>query len=119
MPPAAPELPSAEAPLSLDSLLGVELEELAPVVGVVDVVAVVDVEVVSVASFSADVSFGGVTSGVLFGVASETLVPPQEERPTPERRMSALAASATVRERDAVTLTCRADPSAGRKWGNR
>ncbi len=117
MPPAAPELPSADAPLSLDSLLGVELDELSPVVGVVDVVAVVDVdvEVVSVASFSADVSFGGVISGVLFGVASETLVPPQEERPTPERRMSALAASATVRERDALTLTCRADPSAGRR----
>ena len=69
-PPAASELLSPEA-LSLDTLppVGV-LVELSLVVGVVDIVAVVEVNVVSVASFSADVSFGGVLPGVLFGVAS-------------------------------------------------
>jgi hypothetical protein len=61
VPPAAllseePELSSELPPL--DSPL--ELEDSAPaVVGVVEVVAVVEVEVVSVASFSAEVSFGG------------------------------------------------------------
>jgi hypothetical protein len=71
------------------------LDELAsPVLDVVDVVGVVVVEVVSVASFSAAVLFGGVMSGVLLGVASDTLVPPQELSPSADSASAAHAASA-------------------------
>ncbi len=122
VPPAAllgePELLSPEELSPSDSLLAVELE-LSPVVGVVEVVAVVEVAVVSVASFSAEVSVGGVISGVLFGVTSDTLVPPHEERPKPERSMRAPAASAMMRELGRCLLTCRAGPSAGRMWDSR
>jgi hypothetical protein len=46
-------------------------------------VDVLDVEVVCTAAFSALVSVGGVMSGVLFGTASLTLLPPpQAPRPT-------------------------------------
>jgi hypothetical protein len=86
---------------------------------VVEVVAVVDVEVVSVASFSAAVLSGGVISGVLLGVTSETLVPPQELIPRPERQIKAPAASATTRVRYGGALTPRAAPSGGRRWGSR
>jgi hypothetical protein len=73
------------------------VDEPSPV-GAFDAVEVVEVEVVSLASFSAEVLFGGVISGVLFGTASETDVPPQELRPTPiERRTRAPALSAIRR----------------------
>ncbi|HVA18618.1 MAG TPA: hypothetical protein VMU55_00415 [Solirubrobacteraceae bacterium] len=62
-------------------------------------VEVVDVEVVSVASFSADVSFGGVMSGVLLGVTSETLLPPHELRPIPHSMISVLAPNVAMRVR--------------------
>jgi hypothetical protein len=106
VPPAAPlpeeadPLFSSEDPSPLDSPPPVVLDEdPSPVVGVVDALVVVDVEVVSVASFSAEVLFGGVISGVLFGVTSETLLPPHELIPKPERSISALAPSATRPER--------------------
>lgn len=82
------------------------------------VVDVVDVEVVSVASCSADVSFGGVISGVLFGTWSDTLVPPQALSPK-ARIKAALAASAAVRRERARGLTRRVGPSAGRRWDSR
>lgn len=119
VPPAAPELLSPEELSPVDSLPPVVLVEASPVVGVVAVLAVVEVEVVSVASFSAEVLLGGVISGVLFGVESDTLVPPQEARPRAEMSMRALVASAMMRERDGCLLTCRADPSAGRRWDSR
>jgi hypothetical protein len=105
VPPAAP-LSEDPEPLSeelspLDSLPPVVLDlDSSPVVELVDVLAaVVEVEVVSVASFSAEVSFGGVISGVLLGVTSETLLPPQELSPRPKSNMRALAPSAIRRER--------------------
>ena len=64
------------------------MEECAPAVAVV---AVVEVEVVSAASFSAEVSLGGVMSGAVFGVTSETLLPPHALRPIPDSTISALA----------------------------
>jgi hypothetical protein len=84
VPPAAPlfadplELSLLEG--SPDSLLGVSPleaseEELSLDVPL-DVVDVVDVEVVWIAVFSADVSVGGVMSGVLLGTTSEVLLPP-------------------------------------------
>jgi hypothetical protein len=118
-PPVAADSPPADVPppllsvgwlLSPDegsppvSLALVELE-VEPVVPVVDVFDVVDVAVVSVASFSAEVSAGGVISGVLFGVTSETLLPPHELSPKPERRTRALAPSARVRDRCGALLT--------------
>jgi hypothetical protein len=112
VPPAA--LSPEELSLSV-SLAPVVLVEGVLVVGAVEVVAVVEVEVVSAASFSAEVSFGGVISGVLFGVTSETLVPPQEASEKAEMSISALAASATMPEREVYLLTRRADPFAGRR----
>lgn len=123
VPPAA--LLSPEEPeLSLDSplpssLLDDDLVPLGPVVPVVPVAAVVEVEVVSVAPFSAEVSLGGVISGVLFGTASDTLVPPHELTPRPASSIRALAASATKRERRGPRLTRRADPSGERRLGSR
>lgn len=78
------------APEALSSLL---------VLALVDVVGVVVVEVVSVASFSAAELLGGVISGVVLGVTSETLVPPHELRPTTDSASTALAASAAVPRR--------------------
>ena len=97
VPPAAPlseELELSSEPVPPDSPVELEDSSLPVVVGVVEVVAVVDVEVVSVASFSAEVSFGGVISGVLLGSASETALPPQAVKPVPQRRIRALAPSA-------------------------
>ena len=72
------------------------MEECAPAVAVV---AVVEVEVVSAASFSAEVSLGGVMSGVVFGVTSETLLEPHELTPIPDSAISALAPKVAIRER--------------------
>jgi hypothetical protein len=121
VPPAAPlsEEPDVSSELSPVSLPSVEPVDSSPAVDLAAVVAVVDVEVVSVASFSAAVSFGGVISGVLLAVTSETLLPPHELRPKPERSISALAASASERERCGAMLTRRAGPSGARRWDSR
>jgi hypothetical protein len=103
VPPAAPPAPlvlSLLAGASFDSLFsaspldsGVELSPVA----VVDVVDVVAVEVVCAAAFSAVVSVGGVMSGVLFGTASLTLLPPpQAARPTEQSKMALAAMIARV-----------------------
>jgi hypothetical protein len=81
-PPVAPLL--SEAPLSLPPLddasslvLASSLD--APVEPSLDLaVEVVEVEVVCTAAFSALVSVGGEISGVLFGTASLTLLPPPQ-----------------------------------------
>jgi hypothetical protein len=65
----------------------------------VDVVEVVEVEVVCTAAASALVLVGGVMSGVLFGAASLTLLPPpQALSPTPHSstRLAATAARAVT-----------------------
>lgn len=93
---------SLEEELSLLSLSPLELEG-EPVVEVLDVV---EVAVVSVASFSAEVSVGGVISGVLLGVTLETLLPPHAASPKPQAmRMRALAPSARGRDRYRALLT--------------
>jgi hypothetical protein len=79
---------SSPSPSRLDELPSLLLEVVAEVAGVVVV------EVVSVASFSAAVSFGGVMSGVLLGVTSETLVPPQALSVSAHSASAAHAASA-------------------------
>lgn len=123
VPPAAllseePELSSE--PVPPDS--PVELEDSSlpvVVVGVVEVVAVVDVEVVSVASFSAEVSFGGVISGVLLGTASDTVLPPHAAKLRLQRRIRTLTPSAMTRVRFGPSLTRPRDPCVGRRWDSR
>lgn len=118
-------LPPEGVALSLDD--GVSspdsLDELSPVVGVVDVgvldVEVVEVDVVSTASFSAVVLLGGLMSGVRFGVASETLLPPQALRPRPQRSVSALALSAATRGSCEARITPRVGPCADCTSGSR
>ena len=93
-PPSLDDSSPPPSPPSADELD----EELSPVLVEV-AVEVVDVEVVSIASFSAEVSLGGVMSGVLLGVTSETLLPPHELRPIPPSMISALAPNVAIRER--------------------
>jgi hypothetical protein len=127
--PAAPEPPvvtevSPAGPLVLSAppevcspVLGcASLAGVVALVPVVEdlVVAVVAVVLVRVASLSAEVLLGGVISGVLRGVASETPLPPQAASVKPQARISAHAPSALRR-----ALTLPAGPSAGRKWGSR
>jgi len=114
---APPEAPDVAGALALEdgsllSLAGVSaLEEASPVLLVVLVlVAVVAVDVVCAAAASALVLVGGVISGVLFGTASETLLPPQALRASPHSNV-AHAASATR------VLT--AGPCAYRRWDSR
>jgi hypothetical protein len=73
--PAEPDSPSAAAPLE-DSAAPEAVSSVEPLLEafVVEVVAVV---LVRVASLSAEVLLGGVISGVLRGVATETPPPPQ------------------------------------------
>jgi hypothetical protein len=115
-PPAAPLALSVPAAGCSPVLAGASLAgvvELDPVAEdlVAEVVAVV---LVRVASLSAEVLLGGVISGVLRGVASETVLPPQAPSVKLQRRMSAHAPSAVRR-----ALTLPAGPSAGRRWGSR
>lgn len=122
VPPAAP--PSEDSgfssePVPPDSPVELEDSSLPVVVGVVEEVEVVDVEVVSVAPFSAEVSLGGVISGVLFGTASETVLLPHAVKPVPQRRIMALAPSAMTRWRFDPSLTRPKDPCAGGTWGSR
>ncbi len=58
-------------------------------------VEVVEVEVVCTAAFSALVSVGGMMSGVLFGTASLTLLPPPQAVRLTEHNSTTLAAIAT------------------------
>jgi len=62
-------------------------------VAVFGVVDVVELEVVCTDAFSALVSVGGVISGVLFGTASETLLPPPHALKVTPQRSVAVAAS--------------------------
>jgi hypothetical protein len=103
---APPAALLSDAPLSLLPLdeasslaLASSLDE--PEVPSLDLaVEVVEVEVVCTAAFSALVSVGGVMSGVLFGTASLTLLPPpQAARLTGQnsRMLAAIAARADGR----------------------
>ena len=127
--PAAPEPPVvaevspagllalSAPPEACSAVLGsVSFAGVVALVAVVEdfVVAAVAVVLVRVASLSADVLLGGVISGVLRGVASETLPPPQAASVKPQARISAHAPSALRR-----ALTLPAGPSAGRRWGSR
>ena len=110
--PLLPPEDSSLPPLEFDPPL--EPVEVFAVVAVVEV----EVEVVSVASRSAEVSFGGVTSGVLLGTGSDTLLPPQALNPRARSRR-APAASAVVRRERPRRLTRRVAPSADRRSGSR
>jgi hypothetical protein len=113
LPPLAdspPEVPleepppeDASPPLALEdsvpfSLSVPELEE-EPACSAVEVLAdLVDVDVVWVDSCSAEVLFGGVMSGVLLGVTSDTLAPPPHPPMLrPHRRIRTLAPSPRIR----------------------
>jgi hypothetical protein len=87
-------LTSLELSFLLASVAGASLpdDDSSPVV-VFGVVDVVEVEVVCTDAFSALVSVGGVMSGVLFGTASETLLPPPHELKVTPQRSVAVAAS--------------------------
>jgi hypothetical protein len=113
---APPEAPAVLGALALEevsppSLAGASaLEEEPSLVLLVVLVDVVEVEVVCTAAASALVFVGGVISGVLFGTASETLLPPQALSVSPHSS-AAHAASATR----ALTAV----PCAGHTWGSR
>jgi hypothetical protein len=100
VPPADSPSPDAALLPPLDSeldSLSDELASLSPPVFVL-AVAVVEVAVVCADSFSALVSVGGVISGALFGVASETLLePPHALSPTPHPKASTAAVAAVTK----------------------
>jgi hypothetical protein len=113
-PPEAPDVAGSLAPPEADSLVSPEVDSpevlsLALLV-VVLVLAVVEVDAALAAAASALVSVGGAISGVLFGTASETLVPPHALNVSPHIR-TAHAASATR----ALTT----GPCACRTWDSR
>jgi hypothetical protein len=113
-PPDAPDVAGSLVPLEADSLLSPEVDSpevlsLALVV-VVLVLAVVDVDPALAAAASALVFVGGVISGVLFGTASETLVPPHALNVNPHSRIAHPASATRV-------LTT--DPCACRTWDSR
>ncbi len=101
---AALEDGSPLSPVVLSPLV----EVLSPVLLVL--VDVVEVEVVCAAAASALVLVGGVMSGVLFGTASETLLPPQAPIVSPHS--SAAQAASAARALTAVPCACRT-------WGSR
>ena len=100
-------------PLELASVSGAPVV-LEPVVEAL-VVAVVALVLVRVASLSAVVLLGGVISGVLRGVASETLLPPQAFSDNPQRSATALAPMVVrkYRARGASLRHCEARLGAG------
>jgi hypothetical protein len=108
----------------LSSLLDDSPEELSPepLLAVVEVVDVVEVEVVCAAAFSALVSVGGVMSGALFGVTSETLLPPpQAARVKPQsksRAVAVIAARAARGEGRPRTLLTRRMSTQGKDAGS-
>ncbi len=95
---------------SLLSLAGVSPEAVVLSLVFVLLVELVPVEVVCAAAASALVSVGGVSSGVLLGTASETLVPPQALNANPQS-----SAAHTASARRALT----AAPYACRRLGSR
>lgn len=95
---------------SLLSLAGVSPEAVVLSLVLVLFVELVPVEVVCAAAASALVSVGGVSSGVLFGTASETLVPPQALNANPQS--SAAHAASARRDLTAAPYACR-------RWGTR
>jgi hypothetical protein len=111
-PPEVPSVLGALAPEddSLLSLAGVSPEEVVLSLVLVLFVELVPVEVVCAAAASALVSVGGVSSGVLFGTASETLVPPQALNANPQS--SAAHAASARRDLTAAPYACR-------RWGTR
>ncbi len=115
--PAPLELPplagSSVASLPPDSFAGLSDFEL-----LVLPVLVVDVEVVCAAAFSALVSFGGVISGVLFGIASDALLPPPHA-PSVAAPSSSASASATALAFNDPPRAPRAAPCACRTSGSR
>jgi len=99
-----PAEPPPEEELSLDSLFALSPEEPAELslelevpVPVVPVPVVPVVEVVCAAAFSAVVSVGGVISGVVFGTASDTLVPPHAPSATAQASAAPVASRARAR----------------------
>jgi hypothetical protein len=84
------ELSFLLASLAAASPLDDDSSPVVVVFGVVDV----EVEVVCTDAFSALVSVGGVMSGVLFGTASEALLPPPHALKVTPQRSVAVAASA-------------------------
>lgn len=113
---APPEDPAvlgvlAVGAVALPSLLAASpLEEELSLGVLVVLVDVVEVDVVCTAAASALVFVGGVISGVLFGTASETLLPPQALSVSPHS--SAAHAASTTRVLTAVPCACR-------RWGSR
>lgn len=104
-------LDSSEAPLdSLDSVapLPVLLEVL-----FVEVVETED----ALASFSTEVSVGGMICGVLLGTASAALEPPPQALSISAQRATAVAPTAAREARGATALT--AVPCVCRRWGSR
>ena len=97
----APELDGA----SLLSLAGVSLLEEDVSLVLLVLVDVVAVEVVCAAAASALVSVGGAMSGVLLGIASETLLPPQAPSVSPQS--STAHAASAARAFTAVPCACR------------
>jgi hypothetical protein len=107
---APPELPAVPAELEPEdasplSLAGVSAVELELSLAFVVFVAVVAVEVVCAAAASALVSVGGVSSGVLLGTASETLLPPQALNAEPHSRTA--HAASPMRALTAAPYACR------------
>jgi hypothetical protein len=97
VPPAASPSPVSELLPPVDSELDSLSEELGSLSLLVFVFAV-EVAVVGVDSFSAAVFVGGVISGVLLGVASETLLePPHAPSQTPHPSASTAADAVTAR----------------------
>ena len=116
VPPASPLLlspvslelpPLADSPPDSLSEASLEDSEEPSVEVPFAVVDVVEVEVVCTAAFSALVSVGGVMSGVLFGTASLTLLPPpQAQRATGHSSRMLAASKARADGRRAVCAGC-------------
>jgi hypothetical protein len=112
---APPDVPSVLGALeaedgSLLSLAGVSPAAVVLSLVFVLLVELVPVELVCAAAASALVSVGGVSSGVLLGTASETLVPPQALNANPQS--SAAHAASAKRPLTAAPYACR-------RWGTR
>ena len=109
--PGALELDEGEAsPLLSLAALSLLEEDVSPVLLLALEVVVVE-EVVCTAAASALVFVGGVMSGVLFGMVSETLALPHAASTNPHSN----AASAASAARPIIT----GGPSAFRRWGSR
>jgi hypothetical protein len=101
--------PDSLAPLDSEAPLPVPLEEVFVEVDVLDAAD-------AWASFSAEVSAGGMMLGVLLGTASDALEPPPHALSVRPQRTTTVAPTAT-REARGAPLT--AAPCAARRWGSR